>query len=1026
MRIKHLLNFACGLLLAGAVTPEASAMKVKLSRIYATDDPILVNKATGDTIDTGETESYARTFECAPGTYIFSKVNRWAVNAGDRLEVEVQIPDIDDYPEDGYPLTIATYAFYPTNSGFVKGTDWKADSITVYHSGQKAVFTIGDYNRSGVDNGYTFLAVYGDKVQASFSPLQSRPDHLSYFVEKQLTSSGYSATSFAFPEMMDFTLTIPAGATAEVSYKKSTTHYVPFAIVDPASEVVNGDKKTITYKVEKAAKDYAYRVRRDGCMTQAAIFSPTSVPAVEVTEEQLSQYTNRYFDHNIEGRGMYYADIFLNINNRHYLPLKQGEEFQIVNLRTWQLTNSTTGNYFLEPDYHYTVLNTDFQPDNSVVTVSETGVLKPQKPGTAIVQVRYDAMGLDVLQNALWSELWAENTGTFVVTVDADTTNLPVENFSMTYRNGNRMDAEHDIMYYMKGQPGRLLTFKPTEGATVTVANPLLDETGNNVSYPDGFSSKNVTVNADGSVTVLLTYGRNIIRTEKDGKANYQVLSAKPVSMDLVKARSDNYVLPGDKVGMQFKGLFHVAGKLAGVYNSNCHIAFEDVVKDLGVLLGNGQYDFAGNASAQRFEVAIGLHTKGDTIVGRGRLGTEGYGSSPGAHRGINYITGMDPNFSAGIGAADYGSIPDQTISVTDFKDAGRLKVVVNLGGRCVVADPEAIKAAFGENARWVSADEKIARVINERGQVIPSGAGNTVIYLVNSDSQTIDDALLYCDVEVPEAEGYISVTGMSFSESTDVKKLHMNFSWGNWGNNGNVLYVNVTPSDATNKNVIFTTSDARYVAVGKKYLTTYESTYCPLFWGEENMPGEAVITAETVDGAYTAQIKVCFLKGATTFNIDTDSIGLTIGESRLLVATVEPSYCSYSPSWTSSDESVATVDENGNVTAVGAGTAVIKGSVRGNGASSYTVSCKVTVSEQSAIDLVTVSDSWEFGPNPNRGILNIDSPQGGRLSVYNLSGALVRSVAIEAGHNTVNLEGLRAGMYLLNLNGRTEKLIMR
>ena len=35
--------------------------------------------------------------------------------------------------------------------------------------------------------------------------------------------------------------------------------------------------------------------------------------------------------------------------------MQPDSKFHIVNLRTWQLTNTVTANYFIEPDYHYTV-----------------------------------------------------------------------------------------------------------------------------------------------------------------------------------------------------------------------------------------------------------------------------------------------------------------------------------------------------------------------------------------------------------------------------------------------------------------------------------------------------------------------------------------------------------------------------------------------------------------------------------------------------------------------------------------------
>ena len=53
-----------------------------------------------------------------------------------------------------------------------------------------------------------------------------------------------------------------------------------------------------------------------------------------------------------------------------------------------------------------------------------------------------------------------------------------------------------------------------------------------------------------------------------------------------------------------------------------------------------------------------------------------------------------------------------------------------------------------------------------------------------------------------------------------------------------------------------------------------------------------------------------------------------SLGESYTLVATVTPAGTGLKVAWTSDDPEVATVDENGTVTAVGHGTAVIRASV--------------------------------------------------------------------------------------------------
>jgi len=81
-----------------------------------------------------------------------------------------------------------------------------------------------------------------------------------------------------------------------------------------------------------------------------------------------------------------------------------------------------------------------------------------------------------------------------------------------------------------------------------------------------------------------------------------------------------------------------------------------------------------------------------------------------------------------------------------------------------------------------------------------------------------------------------------------------------------------------------------------------------------------------------------------TGVSLDQTSIPLEEGKSATLNATVEPSNATdKSVSWSSSDEGVAKVDNNGKVTAVAAGTATITVTTNNGG---FTDSCKVSVTK--------------------------------------------------------------------------------
>lgn len=127
--------------------------------------------------------------------------------------------------------------------------------------------------------------------------------------------------------------------------------------------------------------------------------------------------------------------------------------------------------------------------------------------------------------------------------------------------------------------------------------------------------------------------------------------------------------------------------------------------------------------------------------------------------------------------------------------------------------------------------------------------------------------------------------------------------------------------------------------------LTSCEGTLDDIF-GEWSRP-----TQKTPDSTDSQKENPIAVTGVT---IDQMTLSLVIGTSGQLVATVAPADAAdKSVAWTSSNAAVATVDSNGNVTAVAAGTATITVTTT-DGAK--TATCAVTVTEKSATVSFTTS----------------------------------------------------------------------
>ena len=145
-------------------------------------------------------------------------------------------------------------------------------------------------------------------------------------------------------------------------------------------------------------------------------------------------------------------------------------------------------------------------------------------------------------------------------------------------------------------------------------------------------------------------------------------------------------------------------------------------------------------------------------------------------------------------------------------------------------------------------------------------------------------------------------------------------------------LFATVSPDNATDKSVTWTSSDQSVAMVEDGKVTAIES-------------GTATITATTSNGK-TASCMITVIEPApevievTSVSLNKTSLTLEIGESEILTATVLPNNATdKSVTWTSSDQAVAMV-ANGEVTAVGSGIATITATVS-NG---KTAICRITV----------------------------------------------------------------------------------
>ena len=188
---------------------------------------------------------------------------------------------------------------------------------------------------------------------------------------------------------------------------------------------------------------------------------------------------------------------------------------------------------------------------------------------------------------------------------------------------------------------------------------------------------------------------------------------------------------------------------------------------------------------------------------------------------------------------------------------------------------------------------------------------------------------------------GNVAVTGVSIPES-----LVLAIDPENPTTVSSQLSATIQPNRATNKAVTWSSNAEGVATVNQNGLVTAVAV------------GSATITVTTTDGSFTDTCAVTVKNVdivTTGISLDEDSISFTTSSvPQLLTATVSPNDATdQTVLWTSSNSSVATVDENGLVTPIGNGSATITATTTGG----QQTSCSVTVDLQFLSQLISSSN---------------------------------------------------------------------
>ena len=631
----------------------------------------------------------------------------------------------------------------------------------------------------------TCIFVLGDTVEATATPTEKNANFNPATAAKTPTMN--DSLSLTCKEFVTITFKVPEGSTITVG---TLANYYVYSYVDPVSEetpnVYNLDKNT----------DYFYRVQNPNGVTYWNYTKWDASSEVEVTaadlhinDDSFNKSTIYRFEKNVYDR----AGIYLNINTQGYKNMAVDETFELNSFRNWFAIESISNAKVALPDMHYQVIDVNGN-DSDVVTItpdeknSNVATMTAQHEGTAIVLVTYDAMthmnGMG--NNTVFSAIWPELTGVFIVTVGNDgssiQTNMVLDRMDadITKDEARQLDAEHDILFYL-GSEGASYSFKPEEGCTVTVARSTV---GSTMTF-NGFTDAGVTVAEDGTVTITgLTTGRHIVKVAKSDTANYQVITARGVSYDLVDEKGNVLtdeekasIKAGDTVYLQFHDLISPKEKLSGAYNFNFSLYYkgEDGTyfrSDPGSQWG--VYDFSGNPVRQLIKITIPKYWDTDTYSLTGAIKQAGWPGVP-THRGITYAKGAEKGFNAPSVSGILSRLPEVSIPVAETKFiTGTLAFKDNSGNAIdrsaltvTLTDSDGNVITVNEDGTFKAVAETYTYVITGAGVeyatgtiTLKSGGRKTFEITLNTTSSAAWDGVTMTQPEEDENGVYQIATG--------------------------------------------------------------------------------------------------------------------------------------------------------------------------------------------------------------------------------------------------------------------------
>lgn len=241
-------------------------------------------------------------------------------------------------------------------------------------------------------------------------------------------------------------------------------------------------------------------------------------------------------------------DLWLQFQQRE---LQVGESIDIYPWRVWQAVHDVVQNDVERPEFNFKVIKGQDVISLDTTKSKEKAVATALKPGTAVIQVNYDAF--THTEGDYFPACSVVNTGYAVITVGETGA------ASITCSDNLENWRHYDTIYYLEGQDTVPFTFTATAAGAAN-----LKVTCNGLE---------VKPNSDGSYTAALENRSNIIgvvATDAAGNTRslYRVVDARVMRVNVKNTKDDSSEIHvGDTAEVSFTGITMPVYKLATIYN---------------------------------------------------------------------------------------------------------------------------------------------------------------------------------------------------------------------------------------------------------------------------------------------------------------------------------------------------------------------------------------------------------------------------------------------------------------------------